>query len=357
MKTETLTTWSMSELKWQQMVHELLASLLPHQRSILGLLAINDHVNQNPAQGLSMLGCELPGKLGFDLIDLANSLETGNELFKTLEQYPKLVPPQAVFLLKIAQAEGILPYVYQQIRQRYPRINSSSEFRNGAGFGLLLKILFVLGVIGFLILKIIPEMAKIFEEFRVESAYLALLVQYSDAILGAFGIFLALLLLLALLWITSRMLKLYFGHRPWQVSGPSRVVTRWRFLASLAQTGAIANLIEHNASSTALKRLLPRLNGLRNRMLEGQNLWAAMADKHLLPRVDANLVSLASPETQAWLLRWKALQRERRILARWHFGGRLTWILAQSVMFGLVILACLLIFGSMIALLNSLSQW
>lgn len=353
--------FALAELKWSQSINDLLESLTPQQRAILGLLAISDHTKRSPMKLLSQLGCELPGKMGFDLIDMANLLAAGNELFKTLEQFPRLVPPQAVILLRLARDQGLLEYSYDLIRQRFPRLDRPREIGVGSGISLFLKAVITIGVVSFFLIKVVPELTKILEEFKIESNRFATALSYVNLAVEWLTIPLALLGLGLLAYVVSwsyvRGSNLLFkGVRPWQNQAASKSVTRKRFLASLADSGALSSLIERFSSSASFNRLLPRLNAVRNRLLQGGDDWSALADQNLISRSDANLLCSASPETQAWLMRWKAANQERKIERNWTNFGRIAWILIQVAVVVVVLLVCMMVFGSLVDVMTALSN-
>jgi hypothetical protein len=347
---------ALAELRWRTIVNDLLDSLHPYQRSILGCLAISNHLNSNPVPLLTSLGCELPGKQGSDLIQMANLLESGNDPFKTMEQFPKLVPPQAIVLLRLAEQDGMLKWVFRLIRLRFPRLGRTRAVGLNPVFGLYLKALFVLGLSGFMLLKIVPELGKIFQEFGFRSERFSLAVRYLDGMGTGLGFLTLLLLLSGLTWLLVRILGFCFGRRPWQDPPAPRIVTRNRFLGSLAQTGSLGNTLERFATSASLKRLLPRLNSVRNRMLQGRDAWSALADNKLISRSDADRVSLVSPETQAWLMRAKASKQERRFEMSWLLGGRVVWVVVQIALVAVVLMTCLIVLGGLIDLLDGLAK-
>jgi hypothetical protein len=352
--------FSTAGLQWQQTVNDLLASMTPQQRTIVGLLAISDQTNQNPAKLLAQLGCELPGTMGTQLVDMANLLAEGNQLFKTIEQYPKLVPPQAVVLLGLAESEGTLKFVFSLVRNRFPCLHRPQEIGIGSGIRMLLKIFAAIGLITYLMIKVVPELKKILDEFNVESYLLRfgvgcinLMVDWISIPLLVLGVG---LLIYAAVWFVIKVSNILFkGIRPWQPAVASKKITRKKFLASLAQFGGLHNVIERFSGSKSLNRLLPRLNAVRNRLRQGETAWSALASQQLVSRSNARLDTSASPETQAWLMRWEASCQQQKIERNRTIFSRGIWIVIQIAVVCAVLLACMIVLGTLIELLNQLT--
>jgi type II secretory pathway component PulF len=98
-----------------------------------------------------------------------------------------------------------------------------------------------------------------------------------------------------------------------------------------------------------------RLNKVNERMKDGQDEWNALAAEKIISQRDANALKLsADGETQAWLLRWSAVNRQQRLESRAAFLTRLVIGAFNIAIAMLVALTCISVFMTLIKIISSM---
>jgi hypothetical protein len=345
-----------NDLKWREFTGDLLNSLLPFQRSMLGILAISKRLAIDPSTLLKSLACELHGQTSFELKNLAEELNCVETALDRLENYPRLMPPDAWLKLKLAQHESELDTVFSAIERRIPRGPEDRQSSLG-NFGLIWKALLTGAIVSFLCMKVIPELARIFDEFGLDFSITSYALRFLYLVTTALGVLILVFVLVTGLGISARLVRFLLGRAPWYQTRLPKSVFRKRLLASWIQIESPASArVERPSRMKLIKRFFPQLKKTEDPILYdlpiGQ-LW----EHANRSQTDLKSLSSASPETQAWILRWQAASQENRYRFRRSLRDQIFSLIIHCGFVLIVLLACILVFGSLIQMLNQLSQF
>jgi hypothetical protein len=97
---------------------ELWASCAPHQRALLGLLAVADRQDVDVASLIASLGEELPRANRIQMVSFANRLADTSDPIQALPDTSGLLPSNVILGLKLAREEGTLSDLYAQFDER-----------------------------------------------------------------------------------------------------------------------------------------------------------------------------------------------------------------------------------------------
>ncbi len=164
---------------------ELLESCAPHQRALLGVLAVAQIHNMDPAALISSLASELSGSTRLKFESLAEQMSAGVEFVDAVEEIPDLLPPSVILAFQLARDNGALLKLNKSIadldanRELDASIDEETCVSRYAG--LMLRVFIFFSVISFTALKIFPEFLKMLEEFGVEAPVsLRMLIEVLD---------------------------------------------------------------------------------------------------------------------------------------------------------------------------------
>jgi len=345
-----------------QTVNELFQSCAPRQRALLSVLAIADRYSLDPAPIVVGLATESTSSYGFKAKQLAEKLTEGVEPDVALDDLPGLLPPTGVLALKIAREKGTLRAFYSAVLDRTQTIGFPVSSDDDNDFSklsrLAAKALTIAFFLGFIMLKIIPEFQKMLQEFAVETPILLkLLMSTCDRLVTYWFVFA--LILIALLPLGFPAIRRYFRHwNPftWRQPELSPTTTRRRSLAMAAQSGSsLSASIKWILECVPLKRTFKRLEKAQEKIKNGDENWESLAAAKIISKREAKALTISgTPQTQAWLLRWSASNRQNRQTTRSAAGTRLFVTVVNIGLGLLVVLAAVGIFTTLIAIMESL---
>lgn len=259
---------------------ELMAASSPHQRAVLGLMAVS-HCHGLPlAPMLSRLAGETSGGFSSQAMYLAALVHSGEPPVDALRKTTLVLTPTVVKALGAARDDEKLDQLYHAVLQRSQEYGADLDFGNeddGRFSHLIKRGLFVMATILFIMLKIVPEFQKMFQEFEVElPALMKLAMSYCD--LAAKFWFLGLLVVIPVgIWMFRRQL------RRW-----NPVTWRQPIISKSARRRRILAIESRDAGQPPAQ-------------------WDELAAQGVISKREARvLANTASGETRAWLLRWKA---------------------------------------------------
>lgn len=338
---------------------EMLEPALPHQRAILGVLAIADRYRLPPAPFLHALAVELPNRYRGPIHQLAEELESGVELTVAIMPDPKpgasashsaapiitdplavapfdrrLMPTSMVIGLKMAARDQRLPKLFAAALERVPesRTNGSGNDENWMTKNLrfAVRTFFFVAILTFFMLRIVPEFIKMLAEFEIgPPPIMLLLIEISIWIMQFWFIVpLIALLLIPFHFSSIRAFVRRFSPLVWQHVEMPKSVQRRRTLA-LATESEVAVMD-----------------------------WESLRKQRVISAKEAKVLSMTDdPETQAWLLRWSATNRQQYLVTRATVVGRMLLTVGNVLLGLLVLLICVSVMSVMTDLIKMLSQW
>jgi type II secretory pathway component PulF len=308
-------------------------TLAPHQWALLRVLAVADRTGISPLAMLEGLAGEVSGKDQDRVLDFAEKIESGIHCIEALVQVPRILPPSAMLLLEMAFKEGELAELFEVMLESYFGKNDDGEddSQNLAPmlFRSAIYVFFVILLVSFISLKIIPEHFKMYEEFGFEPTELPIVTQLfvslSNLIVGLW--FVPVLLFLASIpWLWPVFVRYIRRFRPtrWRQSVYLKPVEQRYALALAAlSSNSINSVLGWLVQQESLQGLFPRLNLKGDSSDEKQDAWQEVENSKLISSQESKAIDLASNgEVQAWLLRWTASSLQRRCDTRTSFFVR-----------------------------------
>lgn len=157
-----------------------------------------------------------PGALKNGLIDVCDEIEGGASLSEAMGKSPKVFDRLYVNMIKAGEAGGSLELILRRLAEFKERTQALKSKVIGALMYPIMVILFTIGILTFIMLKIIPEFQKMFTEFGIElPAMTKLLMAISDRVVKLW--FLFPLIPIAMILFVSLVCKFRAGRMGWHL--------------------------------------------------------------------------------------------------------------------------------------------
>jgi len=122
-----------------------------------------------------------PGALKNALIDVCDEIQGGSSLSEAMNKVPKVFDRLYVNMIKAGEAGGSLELILNRLAEFKEKTQSLKNKVVGALIYPIMVILFTICILTFIMIKIIPEFTKMFEEFGIDLPEITiLLVAVSD---------------------------------------------------------------------------------------------------------------------------------------------------------------------------------
>ncbi len=109
-----------------------------------------------------------PGALKNSLIDVCEEIEAGSTLSEAMAKCPKAFDRLYVNMIKAGEAGGALEIILQRLAEFKERSEALKRKIKGALTYPIAVISFAVGILVFIMLRIVPEFQKIFDDFELE---------------------------------------------------------------------------------------------------------------------------------------------------------------------------------------------
>ncbi len=106
-----------------------------------------------------------PGALKNALIDTCDEIESGSTLSEAMSKSPKAFNRLYVNMIKAGEAGGALETILKRLAEFQERSQSLARKVKGAMIYPVFVVLFAVGILVFIMLKIVPQFEKIFKDF------------------------------------------------------------------------------------------------------------------------------------------------------------------------------------------------
>ena len=157
-----------------------------------------------------------PGALKNALIDVCDEIEGGASLSEAMAKSPKVFDRLYVNMIKAGEAGGSLETILRRLAEFKERTQSLKNKVIGALIYPIMVILFTIGILVFIMIKIIPEFKSMFEEFGITlPAMTQLLIAISDRCVKLW--FLFPLIPIAMILFVSLVCKFRAGRMGWHL--------------------------------------------------------------------------------------------------------------------------------------------
>ena len=109
-----------------------------------------------------------PGRLKNALMDVGDEIESGATLSEAMAKSPKVFNRLYINMIKAGEAGGALEVILRRLSEFLERSESLKRKVKGAMIYPVIVILVAVGILTFIMLKIVPVFQKMFEEFGLE---------------------------------------------------------------------------------------------------------------------------------------------------------------------------------------------
>lgn len=123
-----------------------------------------------------LAGQAKPGRLKYSLEDTCDEIEGGSTLSEGMAKSPKCFNRLYVNMIKAGEAGGALELILQRLADFQERSESLKRKVKGAMIYPIVVISVAVGILTFIMIKIVPEFEKIFDEFDLELPPMTLLL-------------------------------------------------------------------------------------------------------------------------------------------------------------------------------------
>ncbi len=157
-----------------------------------------------------------PGALKNALIDVCDEIESGASLSEAMSKVPRVFDRLYVNMIKAGEAGGSLETILQRLAEFKERTQSLKNKVIGALIYPIMVIFFTVGILVFIMIKIIPQFKDMFEEFGIDlPAMTELLIAISDRCVKLW--FLFPLMPIAMVLFVSLVCKFKAGRMGWHL--------------------------------------------------------------------------------------------------------------------------------------------
>ena len=109
-----------------------------------------------------------PGRLKFSLMDVCDEIEGGSTLSEAMAKSPKAFDRLYVNMIKAGEAGGALEIILQRLAEFKERSESLKRKVKGALIYPIVVISVAVGILTFIMMNIVPEFIKIFDDFGLD---------------------------------------------------------------------------------------------------------------------------------------------------------------------------------------------
>ncbi|HUY36989.1 MAG TPA: type II secretion system F family protein [Pirellulales bacterium] len=122
-----------------------------------------------------------PGRLRNSLIDVCEDIESGSTLSEAMSKSPKAFDRLYVNMIRAGEAGGALEIILRRLAEFQEKAQSLKRKVKGAMVYPVVVVTVAVGILTFIMIKIVPEFIKIFDDFDAELPAMTLaLIQISE---------------------------------------------------------------------------------------------------------------------------------------------------------------------------------
>jgi type IV pilus assembly protein PilC len=125
-----------------------------------------------------------PGALKNSLIDVCDEIEGGATLSEAMGKSPKAFDRLYVNMIKAGEAGGALEIILKRLAEFQERAQSLKRKVKGAMIYPIFVVLFAVGILVFIMMKIVPQFEKIFKDFNTKLPDITLMLINVSAWVG-----------------------------------------------------------------------------------------------------------------------------------------------------------------------------
>jgi type IV pilus assembly protein PilC len=159
-------------------------------------------------------GQQKPSRLRNCLIDVCEDIEAGATLSEAMAKSPKAFDRLYVNMIKAGEAGGALEVILRRLAEFQEKAQSLKRKVRGAMIYPIVVVLVAVGILTFIMIKIVPAFIKIFEDFEAELPWMTtLLITISNTIVKYW--FLIPLVPVSIWLLVKLIRKFRYGRAGW----------------------------------------------------------------------------------------------------------------------------------------------
>jgi type II secretory pathway component PulF len=336
-------------------------SWVTRQYALLWLLTVSAERSMPLAPAVAALARERGGRFGQRARRLVELLDGGVPLPNALERVGGLMPPRALSMVRVGYESGALAPALRQAAE-------ASDLNEPIWLGLIGHLSYVLLVptfgvmmLVFIMLKIMPQFQKIFQDFDTSLPPMTQML-ISGANLYAHYWYLFPFPLLGLVLLAYAMMR-YWGWTDWDLPGAARLVRRYdsaQVLDSLSlvarQQRPLSEGIASLAQSYPKRDIRRRLQRAEADIRGGRDWCESLRARGLIKAADLAILQAAQRVGNlAWALHEMAESARRRLAYRLQAIIQITFPLVVVFLGLMVMFIVVALFLPLIALIQHLA--
>ncbi|MEX2213588.1 MAG: type II secretion system F family protein [Phycisphaeraceae bacterium] len=200
-------------------------------------------------------GQQKAGRLKNSLGDVGDEIESGSTLSEAMAKSPKVFNRLYINMIKAGEAGGALEVILRRLSEFLERSESLKRKVKGAMIYPIVVILVAVGILTFIMLRIVPVFQKMFEEFELELPPMTqLLINISNWVVQ-YGWF-SIPLIPIVMWLFIKLLRKFkHGRMGWDM-----YVLKWPIMGMLVEKNTMARTTR--TLGTLVSSGVPILEGL-----------------------------------------------------------------------------------------------
>src|SRR6185436_16317779 len=161
-------------------------------------------------------GQQKPGRLKNSLMDVCDEIEGGATLSEAMSKSPKAFDRLYVNMIKAGEAGGALEIILQRLADFMEKAESLKRKVKGAMVYPIVVVLVAVGILTFIMLKIVPAFKQIFEDFGTELPAITLILVNTSTIMATYWYLITVVPICIWLFV-KLMRKFKMGRMGWDL--------------------------------------------------------------------------------------------------------------------------------------------
>ncbi|MFK7765728.1 MAG: hypothetical protein AB8B55_00700 [Mariniblastus sp.] len=358
---DSVNSNSLSVYDCTRIANDMVASCSPIQISLLRVLIVCKNNQINPMTVLAGMSNELSSKFGATIWEFAKEIGEGQDVIDSLDKHDRLLPVECRVALRVAKDGGKLETLEKAILDRLAEtaIPTASDTTASVVSRLMFRILFISWILGFIMLKIVPEFQKMFEEFGIElPAVFKLLLSIADTFATYWFVF-TLLLLAGMIYLAYNLIGVVntWASDRWNLPNFSKSVRSKRILALVSPIGdSMPTSLKRSKQMFAAQRWYKPFSSANQRIDDGLDPWKSLAKEGIVKSSEVSALEMCTTnETEGWILRWNAESQNDTEETRGFVFVKFILSCVHVFLAGIVFLTALSIFTALLSIVRGLS--
>ena len=349
---------------------ELSETTSVHQQAVLRMLAVASEHNLNAANLLHDLSVEMKSATAHQIPFVVDDLSSGLSPLESFARTPGIVPESAVMGLETIKTQGLTKPLNQALLNTPNRRKSESASNDNFDavnslIWLAFKYLWLINILTFIMLFIIPQFKAMYEEFGIELPLsMQLLVEICNVLTQSWFVFPLIMMVIGAYFLIRHphIFASFFSRwipNRWKQPVLTKRAQKDLSLAWVVQTSdelpeTAKRFVDNRGVNTEeLQRIADG-----DKAESSTSVLKALTNKRVLSKRFSSIASTASsPESAAWILRKMGKQRQGNRSRRGFNGLRLFFWIGNLFLMVIAAWTAIAIFQSLILIIQGLNKY